>query len=92
MIIKERILINIIVLIIVIFILSMEKIKLSWEIRTLHSNYQNLQIENQNLKDLNIKLITQSNIENSPGTIEKIAKESLGMVKKKPIRIAIDEQ
>ena len=53
----------------------MEKIKLSWEVRTLHNNYENLQIENQNLKDLNIKLLTQSNIENSPGTIEKIAKE-----------------
>tara|TARA_B100000902_G_scaffold345374_1_gene351381 strand:+ start:1183 stop:1455 length:273 start_codon:yes stop_codon:yes gene_type:complete len=89
--IKERMLINIVILLVGIFILSMEKIKLSWEIRTLHNNYQNLQIENQNLKDLNIKLITQSNIENSPGTIEKIAKESLGMIKKKPKRIEIYE-
>mgnify|MGYP001453440384 CR=1 FL=1 len=89
--IKERLLISIVFLIVSVFMLSMEKIKLSWEIRTLHNNYQNLQIENQNLKDLNIKLLTQSNIENSPGTIEKIAKESLGMIKKKPKRIDINE-
>tara|TARA_Y100000748_G_scaffold271421_1_gene244674 strand:+ start:299 stop:571 length:273 start_codon:yes stop_codon:yes gene_type:complete len=89
--IRKRIIKNIIVLLVAVFILSMEKIKLSWEVRTLHNNYENLQIENQNLKDLNIKLLTQSNIENSPGTIEKIAKENLGMVKKKPKIIEINE-
>tara|TARA_Y200000002_G_C22169764_1_gene450593 strand:+ start:154 stop:426 length:273 start_codon:yes stop_codon:yes gene_type:complete len=89
--IRKRMIINIIVLLVAVFILSMEKIKLSWEVRTLHNNYENLQIENQNLKDLNIKLLTQSNIENSPGTIEKIAKENLGMVKKKPKIIEINE-
>ncbi len=89
--IKEKHLISIVFLIVSVFMLSMEKIKLSWEIRTLHNNYQNLQIENQNLKDLNIKFLTQSNIENSPGTIEKKAKESLGMIKKKPKRIYSNE-
>tara|TARA_Y100000996_G_C22435135_1_gene607375 strand:+ start:627 stop:899 length:273 start_codon:yes stop_codon:yes gene_type:complete len=89
--IRKRMIKNIIVLLVAVFILSMEKIKLSWEVRTLHNNYENLQIENQNLKDLNIKLLTQSNIENSPGTIEKIAKENLGMVKKKPKIIEINE-
>ena len=89
--IRKRMIINIILLLVAVFILSMEKIKLSWEVRTLHNNYENLQIENQNLKDLNIKLLTQSNIENSPGTIEKIAKENLGMVKKKPKIIEINE-
>ena len=89
--IRKRIIKNIIVLLVAVFILSMEKIKLSWEVRTLHNNYENLQIENQNLKDLNIKLLTQSNIEDSPGTIEKIAKENLGMVKKKPKIIEINE-
>jgi len=89
--IRKRMIINIIVLLVAVFILSIEKIKLSWEVRTLHNNYENLQIENQNLKDLNIKLLTQSNIENSPGTIEKIAKENLGMVKKKPKIIEINE-
>jgi len=89
--IRKRMIKNIIVLLVAVFILSMEKIKLSWEVRTLHNNYENLQIENQNLKDLNIKLLTQSNIENSPGTIEKIAKENLGMVKKKPKIIEIND-
>ena len=89
--IRKRMIINIIVLLVAVFILSMEKIKLSWEVRTLHNNFENLIIENQNLKDLNIKLLTQSNIENSPGTIEKIAKENLGMVKKKPKIIEINE-
>ena len=64
--------------------LSFEKIKLSWEISTLHNNFENLQIEYDNLKDLNLKLITQFNIENSPASIEKIAKEKLGMEKKRP--------
>ena len=89
--IRKRMIINIILLLVAVFILSMEKIKLSWEVRTLHNNFENLKIENQNLKDLNIKLLTQSNIENSPGTIEKIAKENLGMVKKKPKIIEINE-
>tara|TARA_Y100000768_G_scaffold366033_1_gene327848 strand:+ start:2533 stop:2805 length:273 start_codon:yes stop_codon:yes gene_type:complete len=89
--IRKRMIINIILLLVAVFILSMEKIKLSWEVRTLHNNFENLKIENQNLKDLNIKLLTQSNIENSPGTIERIAKESLGMVKNKPKIIEINE-
>ena len=89
--IRKRMIINIILLLVAVFILSMEKIKLSWEVRTLHNNFENLKIENQNLKDLNIKLLTQSNIENSPGTIERIAKESLGMVKNTPKIIEINE-
>ena len=89
--ITRKMMASILGLTVIILILSIEKIKLSWEVRTLHNNYENLQIENQNLKDLNIKLLTQSNIENSPGTIEKIAKENLGMVKKKPKIIEINE-
>ena len=83
--------INVFILVFSIFILSIEKIKLAWEITTLHNNYVNLRVENENLKDLNLKLITQFHIENSPANIEKIAKESLGMEKKKPIRILINE-
>ncbi|OUW89049.1 MAG: hypothetical protein CBD86_01420 [Gammaproteobacteria bacterium TMED226] len=83
--------INVFILVFSIFILSIEKIKLAWEITTLHNNYANLRVENENLKDLNLKLITQFHIENSPANIEKIAKESLGMEKKKPIRILINE-
>ena len=89
--IQKRMFINVFILVFSIFILSIEKIKLAWEITTLHNNYANLRVENENLKDLNLKLITQFHIENSPANIEKIAKESLGMEKKKPIRILIDE-
>ena len=89
--IQKRMFINVFILVFSIFILSIEKIKLAWEITTLHNNYVNLRVENENLKDLNLKLITQFHIENSPANIEKIAKESLGMEKKKPIRILINE-
>ena len=89
--IQKRMFINVFILVFSIFMLSIEKIKLAWEITTLHNNYANLRVENENLKDLNLKLITQFYIENSPANIEKIAKESLGMEKKKPIRILINE-
>jgi cell division protein FtsL len=72
--------------------LCFEKIKLSWEISTLHNNFENLQIEYDNLKDLNLKLITQFHIENSPASVEKIAKEKLGMEKKRPKKITIDDE
>ncbi len=75
-----------------VFFLSMEKIKLSWEVRTLHNNYENLRIENENLKDLNLKLITQFHVENSASNIEKIAKDELGMKKKKPKKIILNEE
>ena len=67
--------------------LCFEKIKLSWEISTLHNNYENLQIEFDNLKNQNLKLITQFHIENSPSKNEKKAKEELGMIKKTPKKI-----
>tara|TARA_B100001121_G_scaffold11660_1_gene9830 strand:+ start:796 stop:1071 length:276 start_codon:yes stop_codon:yes gene_type:complete len=72
--------------------LSLEKIKLSWEITTLHNNFEILQIEYDNLKDLNLKLITQFNVENSPASIEKIAKQELGMEKKRPNKINKNEK
>ena len=53
---------------------------------------ENFRVENENLKDLNLRLITQFHIENSPASIEKVAKESLLMEKKKPKRIILDEQ
>ena len=68
----------------IILFLSFEKIKLSWEISTLYNNNENLLIEFENLKDLNLKLVTQFHIENSPASIEKTAKETLGMQKKAP--------
>tara|TARA_B100000925_G_scaffold280668_1_gene251603 strand:+ start:381 stop:656 length:276 start_codon:yes stop_codon:yes gene_type:complete len=77
---------------ILVLFLSLEKIKLSWEITTLHNNFENLQIEHDNLKDLNLKLITQFYVENSPASIEKIAKQDLGMVKKRPTKIIKNEK
>ena len=74
-------------LLILIFILSIEKIKLSWEISTLYNNNENLKVEFENLKDLNLKLTTQFHVENSPANIEKIAKEDLGMIKKRPKKV-----
>jgi len=89
--INNKMIINIFVLFVSIFFLSIEKIKLSWEISTLHNNYANLRIDHDNLKDLNLKLTTQFYIKNSPASIEKIAKQSLGMEKKRPRKISNDE-
>ena len=89
--INNKMIINIFVLFISIFFLSIEKIKLSWEISTLYNNYANLRVEHDNLKDLNLKLTTQSYIKNSPASIERIAKESLGMEKKRPTKIVHDK-
>ena len=85
--IKKRILLSYLSALFIIFILSVEKVKLSWEISTLYNNKETLQVEFENLKNLNLKLITQFHVENSPAKIEKIAKESLGMKKKRPIKI-----
>ena len=74
-------------LLVLVFILSIQKIKLSWEISTLYNNNENLKIEFENLKDLNLKLTTQFHIENSPANIEKIAKEDLKMIKKRPKKV-----
>ena len=83
--------VNILALSILVFFLSIEKIKLSWEISTLHNNYENLRIENANLRDQNLKLITQFYTDNAPANIERIAKETMGMIKKSPKRIVINE-
>ena len=83
--------VNILALNIFVFFLSIEKIKLSWEISTLHNNYENLRIENANLRDQNLKLITQFYTDNAPANIERIAKETMGMIKKSPKRIVINE-
>tara|TARA_B100000524_G_scaffold190267_1_gene98612 strand:+ start:238 stop:510 length:273 start_codon:yes stop_codon:yes gene_type:complete len=86
--IKKRKVLNSLIALTVISILAFEKIKLSWEISTLYNNNEILRIEFENLKDFNLKLITQFNIENSPANIEKIAKESLKMKKKRPKEIS----
>ena len=73
----------------IICFLSLEKVKLSFEISRLHSNQENLRKEYENFKDTNLKLITQFNTNNSPASIEKTAKEELGMIKRKAKKIYI---
>ena len=82
---------NIILLLLLFFLcfLSLEQIKLSFEISRLHSNQENLRKEYENFKDINLKLITQFNTNNSPASIEKVAKEELGMIKKRAKKINI---
>ena len=82
-----KMILNNLFLLVLVFILSIEKIKLSWEISTLYNNNENLKVEFENLKDLNLKLTTQFHVENSPANIEKIAKEDLGMIKKRPKKV-----
>jgi len=74
--------------------LGLEKIKLSFEIRKLNFNQENLKIEFENFKDINLKLITQLHTDISPAMIERKAKKTLGMVKKtsKKIIIHINEK
>ena len=74
-----------------VFILSIENIKLSWEISTLYNNNENLKVEFENLKDLNLKLTTQFYVENLPANIEKIAKEDLRMIKKRPKKVKYEQ-
>jgi cell division protein FtsL len=73
----------------IICFLSLEKVNLSFEISRLHSNQENLRKEYEDFKDTNLKLITQFNTNNSPASIEKTAKEELGMIKRKAKKIYI---
>ena len=78
-------------LLVLVLILSIQKIKLSWERSTLYNNNENLKVEFENLKDLNLRLTTQFHIENSPANIEKIAKEDLRMIKKRPKKVKYEQ-
>ena len=71
---------------------SLEKVKLSFAISKLHLNNENLQIEYERFKDLNLRLQTQYYAENSVGLIERQSKEVLGMSKQKPKIIIIDAE
>ena len=77
---------------ILITFLSLEKVKLSFEISKLYLNNENLQIEYERFKDLNLRLQTQYYAENSVGLIERQSKEVLGMSKQKPKIIIIDAE
>ena len=74
------------------FFLCIEKIRLSWEISTLYNNNEILNVEYENLKDMNLNLLTQFHIEHSPANIEKFAKENLGMIKKRPKELINEKQ
>ena len=77
-------------LILLLTFLSIEKIKLSFEINRLNTNQQNLLKEYETFKDKNLKLVTQSYTNNSPANIERQAKQDLGMIKKKPKKIYLN--
>ena len=85
--IKMKMIFQYLFLLVLVFILSIQKIKLSWEISILYNNNENLKVEFESLKDRNLKLTTQFHIENSPANIEKIAKEDLRMIKKRPKKV-----
>ena len=76
-----------VILLSLVFFLSLEQIKLSFEINRLNFNQQNLIIEYESYKDRNIKLLTQFHSNNSPARIEKKAIETLGMIKKRPKKV-----
>ena len=67
--------INFAIILSITFFLCIEKIRLSWEISTLYNNNEILNVEYENLKDMNLKLLTQFHIEHSPANIEKFANE-----------------
>jgi len=90
--ISTKMIVNFLLVLVTLFFLSLEKIRLSWEVSTLYNNNEILNVEHENLKDMNLQLITQFHIEHSPANIEKIAKEDLGMIKKRPKEITNEKE
>ena len=90
--ISTKMIVNFLLVLVTLFFLSLEKIRLSWEVSTLYNNNEILNVEHENLKDMNLQLITQFHIEHSPANIEKIAKENLGMIKKRPKEIINEKE
>tara|TARA_Y100001970_G_scaffold71507_1_gene90817 strand:- start:2442 stop:2720 length:279 start_codon:yes stop_codon:yes gene_type:complete len=90
--ISTKMIVNFLLALVTLFFLSLEKIRLSWEVSTLYNNNEILNVEHENLKDMNLQLITQFHIEHSPANIEKIAKENLGMIKKRPKEITNEKE
>ena len=87
-----KMIVSFLIALVTILFLSLEKIRLSWEVSTLYNNNEILNVEFENLKDMNLKLITQFHIEHSPANIEKMAKENLGMIKKRPKEIINEKE
>ena len=90
--ISTKMIVNFLLVLVTLFFLSLEKIRLSWEVSTLYNNNEILNVEHENLKNMNLQLITQFHIEHSPANIEKIAKENLGMIKKRPKEITNEKE
>ena len=67
-----------------IIFLSIEQIKVRWEISVLYGNQNSINAEYQNLKEEEYKLKTEAYFLNSPARVEKYAKEKLLMHKVKP--------
>ena len=89
---KNKAILNIVFFFTIILLLSFEKIRLSWEINTLYNNSEIMRIQQEDLNNINIMLITQYHIEISPAKIEKVAKEDLGMIKKRPTKIILNDE
>ena len=90
--ISTKMIVNFLLALVTLLFLSLEKIRLSWEVSTLYNNNEILNVEHENLKNMNLQLITQFHIEHSPANIEKIAKEDLGMIKKRPKEITNEKE
>ena len=89
---KNKAILNIVFFFTIILLLSFEKIILSWEINTLYNNSETMRIQQEDLNNINIMLITQYHLEISPAKIEKAAKEDLGMIKKRPNKIILNDE
>ena len=72
---------------VIITYLSFILVDVRWEIRSGFKIQENLNSQNQELQNLNYRLLTEEFFLNSPARIEKKAKEDLGMIKVRPKKI-----
>ena len=70
-----------------IFFLAINLILVRWEIRENFALQANLIEQNEELTNQNNQLLTEQFFLDSPARIEKIAKQQLGMVQKKPLEL-----
>ena len=70
-----------------IFFLAINLILVRWEIRENFALQANLIEQNEELTNQHNQLITEQFFLHSPARIEKIAKQQLGMVQKKPLEL-----
>ena len=70
-----------------IFFLAINLILVRWEIRENFALQVNLIEQNEELTNQHNQLLTEQFFLDSPARIEKIAKQQLGMVQKKPLEL-----